>query len=83
MAESETSPSDEAERQEEVDMLYKKMSVERHERLKKDMRDLITRFRMRGQKYEDKANNFIFIEILKKIIRKYLKFLFIIKYALR
>ena len=68
MAESETSPSDEAERQEEVDMLYKKMSVERHERLKKDMRDLITRFRMRGQKYEDKVNNIIFLEILSKIL---------------
>ena len=55
MAETDTSTSPEAERQEEVDMLYKKMSVERHEKLKKDMRDLITRFRMRGQKYEDKV----------------------------
>ena len=57
MAETNTSTSPEAERQEEVDMLYKKMSVERHEKLKKDMRDLITRFRMRGQKYEDKVRN--------------------------
>ena len=64
MAESETSPSDEAERQQEVDMLYKKMSVERHERLKKDMRDLVTRFRMRSQKYEDKVH----------ISHKYLKY---------
>ena len=72
MAESETSPCDEAERQEEVDMLYKKMSVERHERLKKDMRDLITRFRMRGQKYEDKVNNIIFLKILSKILQLYL-----------
>ena len=55
MAETDASTSPEAERQEEVDMLYKKMSVERHEKLKKDMRDLITRFRLRGQKYEDKV----------------------------
>ena len=59
MAETDTSSIAEAERQEEVDMLYKKMSVERHEKLKKDMRDLITRFRMRGQKYEDKVWNWM------------------------
>ena len=56
MGESEDSHNEESERQEDVDRLYKKMSVERHEKLKRDMRDLITRFRMRGQKYEDKVN---------------------------
>ena len=45
-----------SEREEDVDRLYKKMSVERHEKLKKDMRDLVTKFRMRAQKYEDKVN---------------------------
>ena len=55
MAESESNQNEEAERQEDVDRLYKTLSVERHEKLKIDMRDLITRFRMRGQKYEDKV----------------------------
>ena len=45
-----------SEREADVDRLYKKMSVERHEKLKKDMRDLVTKFRMRAQKYEDKVN---------------------------
>ena len=45
----------EAEREADVDRLYKKLSVEKHEKLKKDMRDLVTRFRMRGQKYEEKV----------------------------
>ena len=49
------SVEEKAEREADVDRLYKKMSVERHERLQKDMRDLVTRFRMRGQKYEDKV----------------------------
>ena len=45
----------EAEREADVDRLYKKLSFERHEKLKKDMRDLVTRFRMRAQKYEEKV----------------------------
>ena len=49
------SVEEKAEREADVDRLYKKMSVERHERLQKDMRDLVTRFRMRGRKYEDKV----------------------------
>ena len=50
--------NDDKERQEDIDRLYKKMSVEKHEKLKRDMRDLITRFRMRGQKYEEKVTRF-------------------------
>ena len=43
------------EREADVDRLWKKISVEKHEKLKKDMRDLVTRFRLRGQKYESKV----------------------------
>ena len=44
-----------SEREADVDRLWKKMSVEKHEKLKKDMRDLVTRFRLRGKKYESKV----------------------------
>ena len=53
MAENEDSIK--AEREADVDRLWKKMSVEKHEKLKKDMRDLVTRFRLRGKKYESKV----------------------------
>ena len=44
-----------AEREADVNRLYKKLSVEKHEKLKKDMRDLITRFRIRAERYEEKV----------------------------
>ena len=56
MTSNDESMDQKSEREADVDRLYKKMSVERHEKLKKDMRDLVTKFRMRAQKYEDKVN---------------------------
>ena len=56
MTANDESMDQKSEREADVDRLYKKMSVERHEKLKKDMRDLVTKFRMRAQKYEDKVN---------------------------
>ena len=56
MTSNDESVDQKSEREADVDRLYKKMSVERHEKLKKDMRDLVTKFRMRAQKYEDKVN---------------------------
>ena len=56
MTSNDESMDQKSEREADVDRLYKKMSVEKHEKLKKDMRDLVTRFRMRAQKYEDKVN---------------------------
>ena len=56
MTSNDDSMDQKSEREADVDRLYKKMSVERHEKLKKDMRDLVTKFRMRAQKYEDKVN---------------------------
>ena len=58
MAQNPDEENDDKEMQADVDRLYKKISVEKHEKLKRDMRDLITRFRMRGQKYEDKVTYF-------------------------
>ena len=56
MTSNDKSMDQKSEREADVDRLYKKMSVERHEKLKKDMRDLVTKFRMRAQKYEDKVH---------------------------
>ena len=56
MTSNDESMDQKSEREADVDRLYKKMSVERHEKLKKNMRDLVTKFRMRAQKYEDKVN---------------------------
>ena len=56
MTSNDESMDQKSEREADVDRLYKKMSVERHDKLKKDMRDLVTKFRMRAQKYEDKVN---------------------------
>ena len=46
---------DEEELQADVDRLYKKLSVEKHEKLQNDMRYLVTRFRLRSEKYETKV----------------------------
>ena len=43
------------EREADIDRLWKKMSVQKHEKLRKDMRDLVTRFRLRASKYESKV----------------------------
>ena len=63
MAENVDEDNVEKEMQEDVDRLYKKISVEKHEKLKRDMRDLITKFRMRGQKYEDKVTCFYRVDV--------------------
>ena len=50
MTSNDESMDQKSEREADVDRLYKKMSVERHEKLKKDMRDLVTKFRIPSQK---------------------------------
>ena len=69
MSPVEENVDEEKQRQEDVDRLYKKLSVEKHEKLKREMRDLITRFRLRGQKYEDKVRSSLF---LKKIANEFI-----------